>query len=501
MRRSSPRKPRAWDDEAWASNSDDDEFVVHARTRRQPSAAWARATDEAPHTDRYHQLPHEPPAAASVAPPAPAVAAHAPRDDPMDVLVSSWAERHMSLADTADDACQLDALLEGTSLLSPDPLAALDAYRAVLHCTRAAPPPEPESDEDETHATASASAAAFDPLATSGDGIMMTLEAPAPRVRKPRAPPLSRQPSTRTLRRRHELVHCLESEEVDLPTLRTLAWAGVPDALRPIVWPMLLGYLPATAALRTASLARKRAEYAAAVERTLSPGAPMLDRAIWHQIAIDVPRTNPGIRLWQQETTQRALERILYVWSVRHPASGYVQGINDLATPFLEVFLSAYISTDPETYELAALPPRALQALEADTFWCLSKLLDGIQDNYIFAQPGIERQLRRMSEIVARIDGRRVYLRSAPACPPRQGRRGVHPVLVPLDQLPADARDEREEHHTHLGHVPRRGCGRLFGLPPVRLRGVPAKMADVAAGHGLPGYHHVPTEPSYTGVV
>ena len=46
----------------------------------------------------------------------------------------------------------------------------------------------------------------------------------------------------------------------------------------------------------------------------------------------------------------------------------------------------------------------ALEALEADTFWCLSKLLDGIQDNYIFAQPGIQRQVRRMEKLVARID-------------------------------------------------------------------------------------------------
>lgn len=39
----------------------------------------------------------------------------------------------------------------------------------------------------------------------------------------------------------------------------------------------------------------------------------------------------------------QSLERVLYVWAIRHPASGYVQGINDLATPFFQVFLSAYI--------------------------------------------------------------------------------------------------------------------------------------------------------------
>jgi hypothetical protein len=37
------------------------------------------------------------------------------------------------------------------------------------------------------------------------------------------------------------------------------------------------------------------------------------------------------------------LERILYTWAIRHPASGYVQGINDLVTPFFTVFLQDYV--------------------------------------------------------------------------------------------------------------------------------------------------------------
>lgn len=51
------------------------------------------------------------------------------------------------------------------------------------------------------------------------------------------------------------------------------------------------------------------------------------------------------------------------------------------------------------------LPPNILNAVEADTFWCLSRLLDGIQDNYIASQPGIHRSVKRMAELVARIDG------------------------------------------------------------------------------------------------
>ena len=123
----------------------------------------------------------------------------------------------------------------------------------------------------------------------------------------------------------------------------------------------------------------------------------------------------------------QSLERILYVWAIRHPASGYVQGINDLVTPFFQIFLSAYIGepipssrsvliltslldTDPENFDPSLLPFHALSAIEADSFWCLSRLLDGIQDNYIFAQPGIQRSVKRMAELIARIDGCRTFL-------------------------------------------------------------------------------------------
>jgi hypothetical protein len=76
----------------------------------------------------------------------------------------------------------------------------------------------------------------------------------------------------------------------------------------------------------------------------------------------------------------KSLERILYCWAIRHPASGYVQGINDLVTPFFQVFLSAYIKEqDVENCVVDAISDEILAMVEADSFWCLSKLLDGIQ--------------------------------------------------------------------------------------------------------------------------
>ena len=41
---------------------------------------------------------------------------------------------------------------------------------------------------------------------------------------------------------------------------------------------------------------------------------------------------------------QTMLIRILFAWTMRHPASAYVQGINDLAAPMVLVFLTAAVA-------------------------------------------------------------------------------------------------------------------------------------------------------------
>lgn len=84
----------------------------------------------------------------------------------------------------------------------------------------------------------------------------------------------------------------------------------------------------------------------------------------------------------------------------RHPASGYVQGINDLVTPFLAVFLSAHLSGPLEDWQVDGLSEEEMLCVEADSYFCLSKLLDGIQDHYTYAQPGIQRTVFSMKELV-----------------------------------------------------------------------------------------------------
>jgi hypothetical protein len=207
----------------------------------------------------------------------------------------------------------------------------------------------------------------------------------------------------------------LQASTIPIQELRSVAWSGIPEEVRAMTWQLLLSYLPTSSERRVATLERKRKEYLDGVRQSFERGGNNaqssgqrrgLDEAIWHQISIDVPRTNPHIELYGYEATQRSLERILYVWAVRHPASGYVQGINDLVTPFWQVFLGTYI-TDPDIesgMDPGQLPKVVLDAVEADAFWCLTKLLDGIQDHYIVAQPGIQRQVAALRDLTARID-------------------------------------------------------------------------------------------------
>jgi hypothetical protein len=63
------------------------------------------------------------------------------------------------------------------------------------------------------------------------------------------------------------------------------------------------------------------------------------------------------------------------VWALRHPATGYVQGINDLATPLYAVFLEPFASLDSTA---VVATDEQLFAVEADVYWCLTRILDGM---------------------------------------------------------------------------------------------------------------------------
>lgn len=67
---------------------------------------------------------------------------------------------------------------------------------------------------------------------------------------------------------------------------------------------------------------------------------------------------------------------------------------------------AGFLDVEPQHYDMDQMNEQVLSIIEADSFWCLSKLLDGIQDNYTFAQPGIQRQVAVLKELVSRIEGK-----------------------------------------------------------------------------------------------
>ncbi|XP_065830019.1 TBC1 domain family member 22A-like [Oscarella lobularis] len=198
----------------------------------------------------------------------------------------------------------------------------------------------------------------------------------------------------------------LAGPNTDLEELKKLAWGGIPGIVRSTTWKLLCGYLPANVERRHSTLDRKRQEYERFLAQYYKTRLDSQHEQTFRQISIDVPRMIPSLSLMNQTAVQETFERVLYIWAMRHPASGYVQGINDLLTPFFIVFLKEHIgpSENLDKVDVSSLARETLAAVEADSYWCMSHLLDGIQDNYTFAQPGIQTKVNGMREVVNRVD-------------------------------------------------------------------------------------------------
>ena len=155
---------------------------------------------------------------------------------------------------------------------------------------------------------------------------------------------------------------------------------------------------------------RKRQEYAQFVKQHYNPESTMelteQESKVLVQILKDVRRVSQGIPVFELDKVQECLQRILYIWAIRNPASGYVQGIDGLVLPFFLVFLSEHV--EEEHVEKCDINPLfktdAVNQIEADCFWCLSKLLDRMYDHYTPGQPGLQRMTFKLEELVRRTD-------------------------------------------------------------------------------------------------
>jgi len=118
----------------------------------------------------------------------------------------------------------------------------------------------------------------------------------------------------------------------------------------------------------------------------------------------------PDLALFTEPIIKNLLTRVLFIWNIRHPASGYVQGLNDLSAPFVVVYLCDYIDINYENNceynkeKLNGLTKQKLYEIEADIYWSLSKMLEKTQDIYTAHQPGAYKIINKVKEIVKRVD-------------------------------------------------------------------------------------------------
>lgn len=72
----------------------------------------------------------------------------------------------------------------------------------------------------------------------------------------------------------------------------------------------------------------------------------------------------------------------------------------------MKLFTFSHVDKELENVQLEDLSLESRNSIEADSFWCLSKFLDCIQDNYIFAQLGIQAKVNQLKDLIQRIDGK-----------------------------------------------------------------------------------------------
>ncbi|OHS96795.1 TBC domain containing protein [Tritrichomonas foetus] len=246
---------------------------------------------------------------------------------------------------------------------------------------------------------------------TSGAGRTMTTSFSSSQVSEIKdvpPPPSPEKPFQKKLRQFSGL---LESNVVNLDKIREISWAGIPDQFRPSIWRLFLDYEPVNSSLRKQTLEHKRSDYFDCLSRVFGES----QRHLWTsaqkqtqtQILRDLPRTH--ITLLRSKRVQDLFERVLFVWAVRHPASGYVQGMNDLLQPFFFVFLSQFANVEnindlSELTNIDFISDDQLKEIEADSFWCFSKLLDGLQDLYTKDQPGLYKMLNTLQQVIQQVD-------------------------------------------------------------------------------------------------
>ncbi|KAL0208676.1 hypothetical protein P9112_011263 [Eukaryota sp. TZLM1-RC] len=188
--------------------------------------------------------------------------------------------------------------------------------------------------------------------------------------------------------------------------LREISWNGVPNKLRSIVWALLLNYLPSDSSRREQTRITKMKEYEIHTSRYTSSRLKSTsphDVSLVHQIKVDLPRTTTDLPFVQHPRINLMLTRVLLLWAVRHPAAGYVQGMNDLAIPLLIAILTPKVSqSEPSDFTMDGLEEEEFMQIESDLYYLFEKFLDPLECFYINNQNGFNNMVLLFDMVLAK---------------------------------------------------------------------------------------------------
>ncbi|TRY52546.1 TBC1 domain containing protein [Cryptosporidium tyzzeri] len=200
----------------------------------------------------------------------------------------------------------------------------------------------------------------------------------------------------------------LDQECIDIKLLQDLLWSGVPRGsppeLRRDAWQIMLGYLPPRKDRKNSYKLKKINEYRLLLKEHIEhDNYSEQEKKILRQIRVDLPRTSIEYESLKNRIILDLMERVLFLWAIRNPASGYVQGINDLLPPFLVVFLLPFSPEgDIELLDINKISSERMFEIEVEIYWCLTRMLDTLQENYVTEQPGIHKLIVHLQDIIKR---------------------------------------------------------------------------------------------------
>ena len=87
---------------------------------------------------------------------------------------------------------------------------------------------------------------------------------------------------------------------------------------------------------------------------------------------------------------------------VKHPASGYDQGMNDLLAVFLVVLVDEV--SEGDHVDVATLSDGVLDDVAADAYGLLNGVLESLDDHYVHRQPGLQRTIEEVDGLLRRVD-------------------------------------------------------------------------------------------------